>query len=705
MIDLSFTFWSGESNGSNLYVIGPCIDLSSISTGPDCLVKDPLILTPPGTELYTPPPLLQEVKFDCSCRPSLIHTEFECSIPSSLYGYYSETLSFEFRSIWTDNVTSRYGESFEISLTNPIEFSISFTQGESFRSDFLMPLVPRFLHGEELETGVSATSGILSSFGFGETLRTHVSSSHDILSSFSHGESLESQIVRQHDNLTAEFVYGESSVAEIVKIAELDANNKFGEALELKVSTLADLSVNFEDGSFFTSEPIPVYLGETLSYYGDKLESRIVQWFEFDILEFYGEGYRQSTLIPNYSVFFGEDSDYNPNTPQVYPCSPTTPEFIKLSCTRIVPHHFSSTGGNSSSFSLDTITGIPAKMFCGENCGFGIELPRRENIQHRSADGSSLGSALSTHTLIKSTFGNPGSHLASDLTVSPSEGIGEFNAYHGQYYKPHVLTEYFIPLIEKGSSTNFVGGESFGNYTIRTLPGLYKFQKFEGTVLGNEYVYPDGNKQAIAQEFKPFSHRVMYCHLTLHEFKYRVIEGELPLGLEMDETGCISGVIGDLDAMNCTAEFGPSHNWFGQDYHGEYVPYEFVFRFKVGSYDKFSGKILDTKWCQIRVLNNWDKDLEEFEKKMLGPEVKFIEDPKIVQAVTPITDPIREVKLCGCSDPVVTGTQAQPEVEQKAPYIPAQMSDSINKRRHELNNTLPLESLFFHSDNMELDLS
>lgn len=110
------------------------------------------------------------------------------------------------------------------------------------------------------------------------------------------------------------------------------------------------------------------------------------------------------------------------------------------------------------------------------------------------------------------------------------------------------------------------------------------------------------------------------CDIPL---RYKIIEGELPDGLRMTDTGKVLGVICNLDQMRKTLTDSPSFNWFFSSHEegGGVFPIGKVFRFKVRV--SLLGASPDDpeqnaeQWFCIRVLNNWSFDRGKFEEEVI----------------------------------------------------------------------------------------
>lgn len=236
----------------------------------------------------------------------------------------------------------------------------------------------------------------------------------------------------------------------------------------------------------------------------------------------------------------------------------------------------------------------------------------------------------------KSTF------ISGNYTQGESSRIGinevPFVAKGGEYSEVQCL---FVPVLQPLSFV-FGHGESckqspgFNLLTsikeISTI-GLHVFPRqdklhrfFDQKVLENEIPFIDDltkeEIKGIAVELYPYSHQLSYCHYVFTEFHYEMIAGILPDGLSIDDTGCIRGVIGNLDLMNYNDTQCPSFTWVGEDLDGNFFPAARQFKIKIRVQDRESLEFIRDEWFYIRVVNNWHKDTTRFIKTIDNIELK-----------------------------------------------------------------------------------
>ena len=103
------------------------------------------------------------------------------------------------------------------------------------------------------------------------------------------------------------------------------------------------------------------------------------------------------------------------------------------------------------------------------------------------------------------------------------------------------------------------------------------------------------------------------CNLPL---RYEMLEGELPMGLTVNEAGRIRGTICSIDDMLQAPKDSPAFNWFFENHDGVNQPIGLVFRFKMKVWilgtDHTDPDFYDERWFCIRLYNNWSFDKINF---------------------------------------------------------------------------------------------
>nr|DAQ82317.1 MAG TPA: hypothetical protein [Caudoviricetes sp.] len=173
------------------------------------------------------------------------------------------------------------------------------------------------------------------------------------------------------------------------------------------------------------------------------------------------------------------------------------------------------------------------------------------------------------------------------------------------------------------------------------------------------------------------------CDIPL---RYKLLEGELPLGLRMTETGFIEGKPCNLD--DYIKVNAPSFNWFYQNHDGVQVSFGIVFRIKVqvrmllpeGLSDKF-----DERWFCIRILNNWS-----FDKPVINP-VKRVIEHEICEGEEQFQPPLPSSLCPTCEEETVLNELpdfVKLELTEFCPDLPKPEDPNLY-RKEELRNEIP----------------
>lgn len=104
-----------------------------------------------------------------------------------------------------------------------------------------------------------------------------------------------------------------------------------------------------------------------------------------------------------------------------------------------------------------------------------------------------------------------------------------------------------------------------------------------------------------------FTLREVYCNKPL---LYKLIDGALPVGLEMLSNGYITGTLPMLDTDEFNKDLPPSNTWYEKIHDNEYVSaWGRYYRFKVHLYlEGFYDKGVE-EWFWISILNDFNKNL------------------------------------------------------------------------------------------------
>lgn len=118
---------------------------------------------------------------------------------------------------------------------------------------------------------------------------------------------------------------------------------------------------------------------------------------------------------------------------------------------------------------------------------------------------------------------------------------------------------------------------------------------------------------------------------------FRILEGELPPGIDLTLNGMLEGQLPNLDCIDETADLPPSVNWLYMDTSGAYQPWGLRWKFKVRAYLANFPAIYIDEWFCIQIHNNWDFDRDNFLEQAPFDRVRTIE---IIQEPTRLPENI-----------------------------------------------------------------
>lgn len=233
---------------------------------------------------------------------------------------------------------------------------------------------------------------------------------------------------------------------------------------------------------------------------------------------------------------------------------------------------------------------------------------------------------------------------------------------------------------------------------------------FDDVILENEYIDPEdesGEMMIIALDHLPYSHKLKVCYPGEKKFKFEFVSGLLPDGLTFSETGCITGVIKELDTMKYNDGLPSSSLWYYVNPLGEYQAYSRTFRLRI-RVNTEKGEYLAEKDFYIRVMNNWSCDtakmLRNIENLTAAP-ISEITDGQFIIRPT-LAPSIQKISLCPCpNDPIVE------RVEDAGPFvIPSDNSlpgidNEIASIKFRRGVDLEVEIIFRGGESMELEFN
>ena len=193
-----------------------------------------------------------------------------------------------------------------------------------------------------------------------------------------------------------------------------------------------------------------------------------------------------------------------------------------------------------------------------------------------------------------------------------------------QNESPYIASASFLELDEFGdvvlvSSVNLSSSTTF--VSISLTPGFYIIcikaaENRSGTIFAHATSYAGSaflDPRAYSGEgFVPdieIHRQERECHEPLF---FEVVDGSLPLGLQMDWEGTIYGQLPNLDCLE--DKLSPSMDWWYTENDGAAFPWGRQWRFKVRVSLQNFPDVNNDRWFCIRVHNNWDFDRDRFLK-------------------------------------------------------------------------------------------
>ena len=129
---------------------------------------------------------------------------------------------------------------------------------------------------------------------------------------------------------------------------------------------------------------------------------------------------------------------------------------------------------------------------------------------------------------------------------------------------------------------------------------------------------------------------------------YELLDGSLPDGLVLLDTGEIIGTVANMDCLEDSNLYPPSFNWFTDNHDDVAQAWGRIWRFKVRLSLVEAPEFNTEKWFCVKVFNNWNLDRDKFTSK---PIVLIEESVKLPASYTPIPQHID--LICNPCKPIV----------------------------------------------------
>ena len=244
-----------------------------------------------------------------------------------------------------------------------------------------------------------------------------------------------------------------------------------------------------------------------------------------------------------------------------------------------------------------------------------------------------------------------------------------------------------LNLNQQSINTSFsiVAGEYY--ICIRPIIGEYELD-FKSTFISYNKVATFNTKSYFGYSSDFILETNRAPGLCKRRLVYTIIEGALPIGLDMQDNGLITGFLPMLDSDSENDHLPPSAAWYHKISDSEYVTsWGRAYRFKVHLtlYDDRTKE--DTEWFYISILNDFSKNFALVDK------YEVLEDDKIATFEEKIK--LNTLNLC---PPILCGTESNRVVLD----LPSELlpNDQVNDQ---LKDMSPSNRLYMDIKNHQID--